>query len=152
MFYNDRFTMGFLGGTIGAVVMNILDYVSYYVFHFSRIRFLDYAAVVIYGSYPTSLKDTVFALIVQILFTAMLSIVFAYLFPVISGRNYLFKGWIFGIMAWFAIYAVGMLFDLPMFERILTNTAISHFIISSIYGIVLAISLKRMEAVVKPGN
>ncbi len=125
--------------------MNIFNYMSYYWFGLAKTRFLDYAAMFVYGKAPTNLAQVIFAQITQIVFAGFLGIILSYAFTYVTSENYLFKGWVFGIMCWFFIYAAGLIFNLPLLEKVALTTAISNFIGSSIYGIVSSKVLKHLD-------
>lgn len=144
---NDRFTRGFLAGLVGGAVMNLLNLLFVYIFHFGKCLYLDWAAVMLYGNKATDFAEVFIALIAQVVFTGFLSILFAFLIPLIDSRNYWFKGWLFGILCWFFIYAAFILFKVPEFGHRSVETVISFFITASAYGIIQAEMLKRWTKV-----
>ncbi|WP_157833523.1 hypothetical protein [Desulfotruncus alcoholivorax] len=66
--------------------------------------------------------------------------VFVYLIFNQKGRRYLFEGLIYGILVWFAIYALGR--RLNVLGDVTIQIAISYIITSSIFGLVLAETLR----------
>lgn len=139
----DRFTSGLTAGIAGGIVQVIVDFVLT-VLHFGNVRYLDYAAIIIYGNKPAFWFDTLFAQIAYIGFAGFAGILFAYLMVRISSKNYLLKGWLFAISLWFTVFAIGLLFKVPLMEKVPWQNAVSHFISASIFGLVSAEVLRRL--------
>lgn len=137
----DRLTIGFVSGLMGGIAMNIINYIEYYVLHSTDTRYLDYLAVLIWGKKPTTLWATIFAQGAQFLFAAFLGAVFIFFIKKVTSKNLIFKGWFYGAIAWFLIYAIGVTFKVPVLGVKPQITAASTFISCSIYGIVTAISV-----------
>ncbi len=133
----DRFTIGFIAGIAGGIVQVVIDF-ALEAFHLGKIRYLDYAAIIIYGNKPTFWFDTVFAQLMYIGFTGFAGIMFAYLIMKVSSKNYLLKGWLFAIGFWFSIYAVGMMYKVPLMYKVPWQEAVSNFISTSFFGLVSA--------------
>jgi hypothetical protein len=142
----DRVTRGFISGLAGGVIMNILNliYVGFNN-HNKDCRYFDWAAVLLYGNKADSIAEIVIALIAQVVFTGFLSILFAFLIPLIHSKNLWFKGWLYGILCWFFIYAAFILFKIPEFGHRSVSTVISFFVTSSIYGIIQAEIIRRLD-------
>ncbi len=140
----DKLTVGFISGVIGGVCMNLFDLILVYLFRYSDVRYIDYTAIYIFGNTPVYWIDTLFALLIHIFFTGLLGIVFIYLLSIISNRNLLFKGGIFGVTAWFIFYSTGFLHQVPLFVKTSWPTAVSDVITSIVYGLILAITLQRL--------
>ena len=99
-FLNDRFTIGLIAGLIGALPITVYNLSMH---HFIQtFRFLDFAAIFIYGHTPKTLLETAFAFSIAYLFLAFLGGVFAYIITGITSRNLLIKGWVFGLLIWFS--------------------------------------------------
>lgn len=141
----DKFSKGFWAGLAGALAMNFIDYIFSYLLHVTQRRFLDYAAVLIYGRLANNIWEAIFAQLTQILFSSILGIVFAYFLERATDKNYLLKGWIFAIAIWLLVFTMGLLYRLPLLWRPASETAFAHFIGSSIYGLVLAYSLHKLD-------
>ncbi|EEG78639.1 hypothetical protein [Dethiobacter alkaliphilus] len=141
----DRFTRGFIAGAVGGGFTNIFGYISFNVFNFTDLRFLDYAAVAMFGRKSENLLELLFALSGQIAFSALLGVIFAFLLPYISSVHVYFKGWFYSVTVWFAIYAVTVLFQVPAVSEVNLNTAFSNLIAASIYGIVLPYVMLWLE-------
>ncbi|SFH03121.1 hypothetical protein SAMN05660649_03573 [Desulfotomaculum arcticum] len=141
----DRFTKGFTAGIIGAIAMNIWDFLSFYVFRLSTDLYLDWAAILIYGQRPTTLFGTVFALAGQILFSGLMGIAVAYILTYITSRHYLIKGALIGFALNFLFYAIPIAYRMPVLSQNPAPTAFSHMVGSVLWGIVLVQVLHRLD-------
>lgn len=134
---HNRFSKGLIAGVAGGIAMNVFNMIEFYVFHTTTMRYLDWAAVMLYGERTQSLWGNIFALITQIIFTSFLGVVFAVMVLIFEDRSYVFKGWYFGTLVWLLIYSVDFLLKLHDLAIIPVKTGISNFLGSSIFGIVL---------------
>jgi hypothetical protein len=141
----DRLTRGFVAGLIGGLAMNLLNLLSVFVFHFAKCLYLDWAAAMLYGNKAASFIEGIIAIIAQVVFTGFLSIGFAHLIPAVTSRNLWIKGWLFGILSWFFIYAVFILYKVPEFGHRSVESVISNFVTASVYGIIQAEALLYLE-------
>ena len=141
----DRFTRGLLAGIIAGVVTKPYDILAYYL-NFSTFRWLDVAGIVIYGRRPLNAGEAVFATLSTWFFHALLGVIFVYLVQkLVSSANLFLKGWYFGVICWFLIYAIIILFKVPEISAIPLKTSVSNFIGASIWGLVLTAVLYRLE-------
>lgn len=108
----DRLTRGFIAGLVGGIAMNIVSLISYHILNIAELRYLDWAAIVIYGTKARNFAEVVFAQAIQLIFVGILGIIFAYLIPAISSKNYLLRGWLFGSFIWFLLYGISLLFKI----------------------------------------
>lgn len=141
----DRFTRGLAAGTAGGIVNNLAGLVSFNLINITGLRFMDYAAVMLYGRKSENIPELLFAAVGQIAFSALLGVIFVYLLPVISSTYLYLKSWFYSITVWFAVYALTVLFRVPEVAEITLNTAVSNFIVASLYGLVLAATLSWFE-------
>lgn len=145
MEFADKLTRGFMAGTFGGIVMSILSYFSIKL-DFAELHHIDWPALIIFGHQTTNTVETIFALLIQLIFTGSLGIIFTYLVAqLFTSANYLFKGWLFGVMSWFTIYVIAFFTKIPELVPLDTGTAISDFISASVYGLVLAETVRRLE-------
>lgn len=140
----DRFVIGFTAGVIAGIAMNILDF-ALRLLNIPKLLFLDWAAITIYGSRPDSLQETALALGVQLFFGGVLGIAFAYLLPLFEIRYHLFKGFVFGITAWFVIYGLVIMFKHGGLRTISFATALTDLIGSAVFGLVVAFAFKWLH-------
>lgn len=145
MTLNDRFAKGFVAGLFAGIIMNIVDHFGHHIFKFPAPRFIDWAAVLIYGHISANLSETVFAQIGQLLFASLVGIVFAYLTFTTTSKNLFLKGWVWATTVWFGTYALTILFKLPGLTKINLGIAILHFIAASVYGLALAAALQWLD-------
>ena len=135
---------GFLAGCIGALAMNIIDW-SGYLIGFYQERLLDWSGTLIYGRIPSGFAEILFAQLAQISFGGFIGITFSgFLLKWLKG-NHPIKGWIYGILFWFFIYAFAMLFNKPEMNFHEFPVALSHFLSASVYGIVMSLTLHWLE-------
>lgn len=140
----DRFTRGFLAGVGGGIVMNAWSFFAGSM-NMTTHRMVDWAALAIYGhAQPFDFGEIIFAFMAQLFFTGVLGIAFAYLVPLITSRNILFKGWVFSAMTWFLIYGVAMLFKVDGAFPVPLKTPVADFVGATIYGLVLPLALEAL--------
>jgi len=141
----DRLYRGFVAGTIGGVVSNILSHLSYFL-GFTALRLSDWAAILIFGHVPPfSLGEQIFAVFVQIGWSGAVGSVFAYFLVWVTNRKILFKAWMLGTTPFFVIYLLTALFQTPGTVPLPLNTVLSNYITSSIFGIVMGYSFKILD-------
>lgn len=142
----DRFTRGALAGLAGGIAMNLFSLVSF-LLNFTETTFIEWATIVILGRPEIQgLGQYLLGLVGHLLFTVSLGILFTYLLPVISSRVYLFKGLLYGMVAWFAIYALSLLYRVAGIFPLELKTATSNLVGAAIYGLVLAWSLAWLDS------
>jgi len=137
---DDRFTRGFIAGLIGCIPSIIFNQVMY-LLKISKLRYLDFASVFVYGQKSAGTLEELFAALITIFFTSTLGIIFIFLIAAISTQNIVFKGLLFSAGSWFLIYSVVILFKIPEINNVDLLTAISNLIGATIWGISLVYSL-----------
>jgi hypothetical protein len=140
----DRFTRGFLAGLAAGMAMNIFSFISM-ALGWVKIAFLDWAGVLIFGKLPAGVLENAVSLGGQLFFAAMSGVLFAYLLPVLTSRNYFLKGLIFGLLIWLLSYTASILFRVPFLTRFDPGTVTSNITGALIYGLVLGFVLKWLE-------
>ena len=141
----DRFVNGLLTGVIAGIVINLLSFAAYYL-HWSTMRYLDWAGIMIFGRKPVTLSEELFAQLVQLAFSAFIGVVFAYLYFEVTSRYYLLKGVFFGVILWFFMYAAGIALKLPHLTVIPFKTSFSNFVGATVFGLVAAETLRRLDS------
>ena len=139
----DRTYYGFFAGIIAGIPQTIFNLISYY-FNFAQIRYLDWMAIIIFGDKPVDSLQTMIAIAARITFAGILGILFAHLMKYLDDKHYLFKGWIYGITDMGLLYGITSMFQVPQLTHSHTYTVISNIVSSSVYGLVLAESLKHL--------
>jgi len=141
----DFFTRGLVIGILTAIVESCYTLTAYYVFRFGALRYLDYAAIMIYGQKSGTLIQSVFAQLGYFFFSAFLGIVFVYLLHYIKRDNMYLKSWFYGVLVWFAVYSLTMLYKVPLLLKIDFETSLNNFIASSIWGLGLGFFYQLMD-------
>jgi len=141
---NDRLAKGFIAGLAGGVAMNIINLISYYL-NIAELRYLDWAALLIYGTKPYSAVEAVFAQMAQLIFVSVLGVILAYLMPVVTSKNYLLRGWLYGSLVWFSVYGLSYLFKMQATIPLRIDTAFSDLISASVFGLVTVEILRRLD-------
>lgn len=141
----DRFFRGLAAGFAGAVAMNLWSFFSYYVLQFSDLRFLDWAAIFVFGRLARTTLEMGLALFAQLIFASFLGILFAFLIPQVTSRLYLLKGMVAGLTAGFFIYAIPVLFKTPVLSEVSFAATLSNYIGIIIWGLVTAYALSLLS-------
>lgn len=134
----DRFHRGLIAGIIAGVIMNVWSFISYYLLQFTTRKYVDWTGVILYGDLPRNIGETIYALLIHLVWTGLLGVIFAYILPRITSRGYLIKGVFFGFVTGFITYAITTLFKTPHITITPLRTVISDHIGGVIFGLVLA--------------
>ncbi len=141
----DIFFRGFTAGIVGGVAMNVWSVFVYYVIKISKMRFLDWAAVFLYGHLPLTFPEVIYAMLVQIGFVGSLGVIMAYFIKATSPQAYLLKGVIFGLGIGFVIYAIPTLFQVPGLVVIPFPTVLANHVGGIIWGFTTAYVLEYLD-------
>lgn len=141
----DRFFRGLIAGITGGIAMNLWSLIAVYILNWPIRRFIDWAAVLLYGRLPGSFAETSFALLMHILWTGTLGIIFAYMIPLTTSRGYLLKGAVFGIISGFIIYAMPTLLQTPILSENNFLSTFSNHIGGLVWGLTTAQMLRFLE-------
>jgi len=133
----DRFFRGAIAGVIAGIPMNIWSYFAYYI-NFTQMRYVDWAAVLVYGDRPTVFLHLLFAQLVQFLWVGFLGATFAYLIPIITSRGVLIKGAFYGVFVGFVVYSITTILKVQYLAQTSFETSISNYLGGLIWGIVMA--------------
>ena len=139
----DRMYYGFIAGIIAGIAQSAITFFLNFV-KFADKRLFDFTSEILYGRLPLNAYDSILAYIVAIGFSGVLGIGYAYLIPLVSSDHYRFKGVIYSVFVWFAIYTVTALFKLPDLYYTTPYTATTNLIAAIVYGLVLAEVTKRL--------
>lgn len=146
----DRFSCGFLAGIIGAVVMDVWSFISHSFLSYAELQFLDWASVLLFGRLPANMVETVISLLAHIAWTGVIGIILAYLMPLITARQYLYKGALLGFVFGFMFLAIPIVFNVNSLNSHATGTVVTVIIGSLLWGIVTASLLRSFD--VSPNN
>ena len=145
MFIRDRVTRGLLAGIVAGIITKGYDVLAFYL-HFSTLRWLDFSGIMMFGRKPLSLGEQIFATLSVWFFHALLGIIFVMLIQrMISSDNLFLKGWFYGVVWWFMIFAIAHLFKIPQLALVPLKTSVSNFVGASIWGLVLAAAVKWLD-------
>jgi hypothetical protein len=131
---DDRLTQGFLAGAAGWPPQIVFT-ATMFKLHFTKLRYLDFAAILTFNHKPQGIWEVIFAEIVVIIFLGVLGIGFSMLLKVVSSENLFFKGWLYGTFTWFAIYAAMTMYKLEHIYPVDTRTALVSLIAAAIWSI-----------------
>ncbi len=141
----DRMFRGFVAGLVGGVVSSVLTHLFYFL-GFTTLRLSDWASILMYAHTPPfSLEEHVFSTLIHICFCGAIGSVFAYFLLMVTSRMIYFKGWVLGTTPYFLVYLFTTFFQIPGTVPTPFNTALSNYITSSIFAIVMAHSLKVLD-------
>ncbi|MTI61053.1 MAG: hypothetical protein FH762_13960 [Firmicutes bacterium] len=141
----DRFTRGFVAGVLAAIIQSIIGFVLFYL-NLTELRWQNFASVLIYGREPLLFGERVFAELSVWFFSGLMGIIFAYIISKITGsRDYLLKGFVFAETVWFSTFAITLLYKVPEFKIITLKTSIANFVLSAIWGLLVAWILYRLD-------
>jgi len=141
----DTLTRGFIAGVIAGVLMNMVSFISYYL-GFAQLRFLDWPSIIITGQIPANNLAALFFMAVQLIFVGFLGSIFALLITrLTTSMNYIFKGFLFGVISWFTIYGLTYLADVPKLTPLDMGTAMTDFTAAIVFGVVLSETLSQLD-------
>lgn len=140
--FKDRVILGGIAGTLAIITRDVWSFLSkmigfakFYVWQRSADLFIED------GKALKSFIGNMVGFLADMVFGAMLGILFVYLLKATNQKSIIIKGWIFGIIAW--LFLFGMLVgNLPGSQSTAPKDALSNisaFIGHSIYGISLGI-------------
>lgn len=136
----DRFSLGFVSGLIAGTAMTLLNYIFIYTTP-AHTRYADFVGIMLLGTKPNSLGERIIATIAHLFLGGILGSIFSYLILLISSRNLLIKGTVYGTLVFFILFSLGVIFKIPSLEKTPLVTVITKGIGSAFYGFVLAYTL-----------
>ncbi len=141
----DRFFRGLVAGITGGVAMNLWSAFAVNILKLKIIRFIDWAAVILYGDLPRTHIEGFYAMLIQLLWVGLLGIFFAYLIRFSTSRGYLIKGAYYGIITGLVIYAVPTLLQVPYLSKHSLSTVLSNHVGGLIWGLIMAQTLRWLD-------
>lgn len=133
----DRFTAGLIAGFLAGGVGIIFELILVGVFRFGNLSFLRFAGIMLYLHAPENLTEQIVAALVALLFSSYLGVAFAYFLDLVSDRNYLLKGAVFGLFIAWAIWTATFLFRARP-EASSPENAVANDLSAGVYGVTLA--------------
>jgi hypothetical protein len=141
----DRNIKGLIAGITGGIIMGIWSFFSYHILSFAKLRYADWASLLIFGEKPSNIYMLILATIAHIMWSGFLGVIFAFLIPIISSRYYLIKGAFYGFMTSFLIYTIPSLFGMPRLSKISLETAVTDILGGLIWGITTILVLRILD-------
>ena len=134
-----------IAGLTGAVAMNLWSYFSFFVLKYTKMTFMQWAAILALGHKATNAVEIIYAQLVQLTWASLLGIIFAFLVPQITSRDYLLKGAFWGFATGFLQFVIPTLFQVPGLKILAIETAVSNSIGVIIWGLVMAQTLYLLD-------
>ncbi|MHB1419051.1 MAG: DUF6789 family protein, partial [Bacillota bacterium] len=91
-----------------------------------------FLGMLIFGHRPSTLGELILSTAYQYFFLGVLGIIFAYLIPIISSRNYWLKGIVFGGLVWFVFISVFAFFN--KIKNVPLNTGLTCLAAGIVWG------------------
>jgi fructose-specific phosphotransferase system IIC component len=141
----DRLLRGFVAGFVGGVVSSALSHLSYF-WGFTTLRLSDWAAILIFAHEPPfSIEEHIFSAFIQLGWCGAIGSMFAYFLVWVTNRYILFKAWMLGTTPYFVIYLLTSLFLTPGTVPTPFKTALSNYITSTIFALIMGYSFKVLD-------
>lgn len=143
----DRTTRGFLAGVIAGIAQNAWNLSDYYLFHYTKIRLLDWFAVLIKWVKPEGILETVVFQILQIIvWDGFMGIVFAHLVVSITSQRIVFKAVLYSLLLWFLFKVVVNFYHVPVLSGLQQFPGfLSSLLAVILWGSILGFVLKKLE-------
>ncbi len=140
----DRFMNGFLAGVVANIPVFILDF-SATLLKIDKLDFLHFVSILAFGDLKPDLWESIFSFFVQSMFAGIAGAILNYFIKSVTEKYYYVKSLIFGAMLWFSIYSVDIFFKIEDRVGIDFKTAVVHYLLSIIWGILAAWMIKWLE-------
>lgn len=141
---HERFARSLVAGVFSSVILLALNLFSYYV-HISNRHFINYSALMIFGREFNNLAEAIISAIVQIGFATGLIVISNYIVLKENRKNYIWRGLFFGFGSWFVILSLAYIIGIHKILPIKIGAAISFMVTSSIWGILGARFLYKLD-------
>lgn len=141
--FDDKFINGAIAGVIAALVTGPISFGAK-LLNLTQLELADFAGILALGQVPKTLAENIFASVVDLMVSAALGIIFAFLVPHIGSRYLWFKGWFLLGAFWFVYYP---LIIIGMMKKIEINvqTHVINGLIASLFGLVLALAYRWLH-------
>jgi hypothetical protein len=141
----DRTFKGFIAGIIGAIPLNIINLLCYYVFKIVDIRYADWASIIMTGSKPNNTSDLIFSLIVQFCWSGLMGMFMALLIPQLTSKSYWAKSIIYSFFISFLFRGIVVVYQVPGLYKVSTLTSTINNITGILWGLVTMYILKKLD-------
>lgn len=142
----DRTIRGLIAGISASAVMEIWNLTDYYLIHITKLRFLDWAAVLLTWDLPKTGFLVVFSLMIHILWNGFLGIIFVNLSISRNSKSLSIKSTIYSMMLWFIFKVIVNLFRVPFLSGSQPIPgAMSNVIAVILWGLALGLILEKLN-------
>jgi hypothetical protein len=135
----DRYTIGFMIGTIAGALADLSSFLLTRVLKIGKIGYEDFAAVLVYSTKAKTIGELIFAHLVQLFFSALLGVLFVFLIKNITSKYLFLKAISFGLFVWLFAFSTAQLYKLPELYKVDLKTALVNYIAAIVFGLVIAI-------------
>src|SRR5690242_5548624 len=97
--------------------MNTINLILYGL-KLTKLRFIDWASIIMTGDLPNDFNSIIYSLFVQILWSGALGIGLAFLIPLITSKGYFIKATIYSFMLGFFFRGIVVLYRVPELYKI----------------------------------
>lgn len=142
----DRLVAGAAAGFVGSI-QTVITGIIFKSLGWADRAFYDYSTTLL-GKLTYSDKGFfgfLMGVITQVAICVIFGILFAYIIKATSSRYLYFKGIGYGFILWMLLSSFGTIYNVPLFSDIPLNVAYTTLITASIYGFILAWTLKRID-------
>lgn len=146
----DKFYRGFYSGILAAIPLNAWSFFSFYVLKLTKLRMLDWAGMILFGSLPHQSFQVLSSLFMQLVWSGFRGILFSYLFSDLKTQGYLGKAVIFSLVLSFGENAIVTLYKVPHLTTLTSGTVLSADIGAAIWGLFLAYFMRRLDSATQP--
>lgn len=140
----DRTFKGLIAGMIGTIPMNTINLILYSL-KLTKLRFIDWASLIMTGSLPNDLNSIIYSLFIQILWSGALGIGLAFLYPMITSKGYFIKATLYSFALGFLFRGIVVLFQVPDLYKVTTLTSEMNFISVVSWGLTAAFFLHKFD-------
>lgn len=136
----DKLQAGITAGIAGWIATFSWNIPLHYL-GISKLRYMDFVAVLTYGHFPKNALESSFALAITVVWFVLLALVFSRF----AGKSHLvFKGVAYGGAIWIGSYWITLLFHVPEIQDIDVVTSFCNFVGGLLYGLTMSYVLKRL--------
>lgn len=137
VYFKNRLFGGFVAGLAAGILMDSLEYLTYYLFVLPEMRSVDWVSCLIYGRLSSGLSELVFVQILHLAMTAFWGLLYIYAGSHLSIKSGYWKGWNWAVFIWFISNTIIVLLKLPRHEEIGMASMLMYFVFASCYGLIL---------------
>ncbi|HEX3046431.1 MAG TPA: DUF6789 family protein [Bacillota bacterium] len=138
-FLKDRVIQGLIAGIAGSIPQLAFSLTVYWLFHFQKLQFYQFAGILAFNHRPIGLGEILFSESIVLGQMAVYGILFTQLLAIIARSNLLLKGAMFGGFCWYTTYVLATLYKTKGIHGVMDfPTAVTNLIASAIWGVAMA--------------